>query len=134
MALPLHPTLAWPSPPLPIRPLGVLRPALASLLSAVALSAAPSPASAQAPACVTARSQCPVYGTQPQGTACHCPDNPGVPGWVTPIGVGVGMPPVYQAPVPQGPPALRNDDIDDDGDVLAGQRRHRRQAYSGNDE
>ncbi len=77
---------------------------------------------AQAPYCITARSQCPVRGMQPPGTQCACPDYPGVWGMVGMIGSGQPIYPGYQH---HGREELRNDDLDDGDDVLAGPRRHR---------
>ena len=87
--------------------------------------------SAQAPVCTTANGQCGISGLQPQGTQCHCPDAPGVMGMV---GVTTAAPPVYPSYKPHQREELRNDDIDDDGDVLAGPRRHHRSADSDDDD
>lgn len=86
---------------------------------------------AQAPACITARSQCPVRGTQPPGTQCACPNYPGV--WGTVVVTGSGQP-IYPGYQHHGHAELRNDDLDDSDDVLAGPRRHRDQRDTDDDD
>lgn len=88
----------------------------------LALSAGPG--AAQTPVCVTARAQCPMQAMQPPGTACFCPGNPAVTGFVTVLNLPAM--PYYQTPEPRRRAHLRNDDLWDDDDVLAGPRWHHR--------
>ncbi len=86
---------------------------------------------AGAPSCVTARSHCPVKGLRPPGTQCTCPDHPDIQGFVDATNLGQPMYPAYQ---PRGREELRNDDLDDGDDVLAGPRRHHRHHDNGDDD
>jgi hypothetical protein len=100
------------------------------LLTGFALLPA-SVALAGAPRCVTARSHCPIKGLQPPGTQCTCPDHPDIRGFVDATEMGQPMYPAYQ---PRGREELRNDDLDDGDDVLAGPRHHHRPHNSRDDE
>lgn len=88
-------------------------------------------ARAQGSVCTTATGQCSASALKPGGTQCHCPNDPGVMGMV---GVTTVAPPVYPGYPPRQREELRNDDIDDDGDVLAGPRRHHRRSYREDDD
>jgi hypothetical protein len=87
-------------------------------------------ARAQGSVCATATGQCSASALKPEGTQCHCPADPGVMGMV---GV-TAVPPVYPGYPPHRREELSNDDIDDDGDVLAGPRRHHRGRYRDEDD
>ncbi len=106
-------------------------PTIALLLGAALCLASQAHAQTQAQACNTANGQCSVSSLHPQGTECHCPDAPGVMGMV---GIANYGQPVYPGYQPHRRAELRNDDIDDDGDVLAGPRRHHRRRDGEDDE
>jgi hypothetical protein len=104
-----------------------LNPTIPLLFGAAFFLSSQAHAQTQAQTCKTANGQCSVSALPPQGTDCHCPDSPGVMGIVGVTGAGAAIYPGYQ---PHQREHLRNDDIDDDGDVLAGPRRHHKRAYS----
>jgi hypothetical protein len=107
-----------------------LKPFLPLLLGTL-FFASQSHAQTQGQTCTTANGQCGVSSLHPQGTDCHCPDAPNVMGMV---GVTTYGSPVYPGYQPHRRQELRNDDIDDDGDVLAGPRRHHRRGYQQDDD
>ncbi len=76
---------------------------------------------AQVAMCVTPTGRCQSPSTGAEGTACKCPSNPQVWGViVTPEPSAWGEP--ERRPRRR---ELRNDDLDEDDDVLAGPRHHR---------
>ena len=103
-----------------------LNPTIPLLLGAAFFLSSQAGAQTQVQTCNTATSQCGVSTLHPQGTDCHCPASPGVMGMV---GVATSGPPVYPGYQSHQQEELRNDDIDDDGDVLAGPRRHHKREY-----
>ena len=91
---------------------------------AAVLACLPACATAQRTRCVTTRTQCQAGGDQPAGTLCHCQQNPGVWGTVvTGSSEDAAYPEIRRQRSER--PELRNDDLDDGDDVLAGPRHHR---------
>lgn len=89
----------------------------------LALSLAPGTLRAQSPICVTPRLWCPAEPGQFEGNACQCPAAPRVWGAIV---TGGGYDPGYRAERQPPRQKLRNDDLYDDDDVLAGPRHHLR--------
>ena len=97
-------------------------PALALLVAVVGIGA--SEATAQS-SCVTSQLSCPS-GTRPRvGSACQCAGNPAMMGEVVINGdVSPNYPGHRESERRSG--GLRNDDLDEHDDVLAGPRHHPR--------
>jgi hypothetical protein len=93
----------------------------------VMLIVCPAMADAQGNACATPQAQCAIPGYQQPGAPCRCPAYPMVPGTVIAITPSLDPGPrqEYERPI------LRNDDLDDDDDVLRGPRHHPHRRYGG---
>lgn len=87
----------------------------------------PAAAYAQRPLCVTSQAQCRTTAWQ-AGAPCRCPNSPRTWGTVTLDGDEATDDQGFADQTPERPrrPALRNDDLYDTDDVLAGPRHHRR--------
>jgi hypothetical protein len=92
------------------------------LMLAVAL--VPLSAEAQRAQCVTPRARCWGSPGQPQGSPCRCPSDPSA--WGTTASDEFFYAPEVRANQ-RSLPRLRNDDLFDGDDVLAGPRHHRPQ-------